>query len=59
MIWLSRDGREWIAEPVPTQTADTDVDVHAVGRELVVVGTSPGSTQAWRIPDIATVMADL
>lgn len=57
VLWLSPDAREWTWVPLPVSTSDsTDAVVAEVGGDLLVM--HPGVLRAWRVPDVASVLAE-
>lgn len=57
VIWLSADGDSWTWLPLPVNRPDAWALACAVGNDLLVMTSSTTSSQAWRIRDIATVVA--
>jgi hypothetical protein len=59
VIWLSADGDSWTWLPLPVNRPDAGALASAIGNDLLVMTSSTTSSQAWRIRDIATVIAAL
>jgi hypothetical protein len=59
VLWLSVDGSHWAWVPVPAQQSDASVLASVADSDLIVMAGSTNSSQAWRIPDIAAVIASI
>ena len=59
VLWLSVDGANWSWVPVPAPQPNASVLASAADSDLIVLARSTNSSQAWRIPDIASVIASI
>lgn len=59
VLWLSADGTTWTWIPVPTAQPYPSLHAGVDGADLIVVTGSTNVSQAWRIPDIASVIASI
>lgn len=59
VLWLSADGARWTWVPVPTVEPNASLQVGADGGDVVVLSSSTNYSQAWRIPDIASIIASI
>lgn len=59
VIWLSADGDAWQWLPLPVTRPAAWAMNCAVGPDLLVLSSSGTGSQAWRIPDIAAVIASI
>lgn len=50
-LWLSADGQEWHALPVPDGAAASGSDVAVDGKDLVVTAVTETGPRAWRLAD--------
>lgn len=57
VIWLSADGRQWQWLPLPVNRPDAWSISASVGNDLLLLTSSTTGSQAWRIADIASVIA--
>jgi hypothetical protein len=57
VVWLSTDGRSWLWLALPVNRPDAGVLTAAVGPDLLVLSSSSTGSQAWRIPDVASVIS--
>ncbi len=57
VVWLSADGQHWQWLALPADRPDAWSIVAGVGGDLLVLSSSATGSQAWRIPDIASVIA--
>lgn len=59
VLWLSADGTRWTWLPVPTAEPDASLMARADGDDVIVLSSSINFSQAWRISDIASVIASI
>ncbi|HEY5882247.1 MAG TPA: hypothetical protein VIU11_25275 [Nakamurella sp.] len=59
VVWLSRDGGSWQWVPIPVTRPDAWVLVTVVDGDVVMVGSSDTESQAWRVRDVAAVIASI
>lgn len=59
VLWLSADGTRWSWLPVPVTDPDASVMAGMDGADLTVLSSSTSISQAWRIADIASVIASI
>jgi hypothetical protein len=59
VLWLSADAIRWTWVPVPTAEPDGSLMVRADGDDVTVLSSSTNLSQAWRIPDIASVITSI
>lgn len=59
VLWLSADGARWTWVPVPTADPDASLMARTDGADLIVLSSSTNFSQAWRIPDIGSVIASI
>ena len=59
VIWLSADGSRWSWVPLPTARPSPSLLVGASGQDLIVLSSDTNISQAWRIPDITSVIAGI
>jgi hypothetical protein len=57
VVWLSADGARWSWVPVPTAQPSSSLTAGADGPDLIVLAGGTNISQAWRIPDTASVIA--
>jgi hypothetical protein len=57
VLWLSRDGESWRWVPIPVTRPDAWVVVVVVDDDVVMVSSSDTESQAWRVRDVAAVIA--
>jgi len=59
VLWLSADGARWTWVPMPTAQPYSSLSAAVDGADLIVLSGSTNLGQAWRIPDIASVIASI
>lgn len=59
VLWLTADGTRWTWLPLPVIEPDGSLMVHVDGDDVTVLSSSTNVSQAWRIPDIASVIASI
>ncbi len=59
VIWLSADGTSWEWLPLPVTRPDAWALTAGVGGDLVVMTSSATGAQAWRVTDIASLIASI
>lgn len=59
VLWLSADAARWTWLPIQVADPYASVLAHADGADLTVVSSSISASQAWRLPDIASVIASI
>ena len=59
VVWLSADGARWSWVPVPTAQPSSSLTAGADGPDLIVLAGGTNISQAWRIPDTASVIASI
>lgn len=59
VIWLSPDGQAWQWLPLPVNRPDAWALAPAVGSDVLMLSSSSTGSQAWRIPDVAAVIASI
>ena len=59
VLWLSADGARWTWLPVPVTDPYASVLARANGADLTVLSSSSNVSQAWRLRDIASVIASI
>ncbi|QTE30101.1 hypothetical protein [Pengzhenrongella sicca] len=57
VLWLSADGARWRWVPIPAAGSTDDIDVQAVGADLLVTAQGAGTAQVWTVPDVAAALA--
>lgn len=59
VLWLSADGARWTWVPMPTAQPQSSLFAGVDGSDLIVLSGSTNGAQAWRIPDVASVIASI
>ncbi len=59
VLWVSPDAQRWQWVPLPVHRPDSWSLVSVVDQDVVILCSSATDSQAWRVPDIATVMAGM
>ena len=59
VLWLSADGARWTWVPVPAADPDASLLAAADGNDLIVLSSAANDSRAWRIPDLASVIASI
>lgn len=59
VLWLSADGTRWTWVPVPAADPDASLLVAADGKDLIVLSSATNESRAWRIPELASVIASI
>ena len=59
VLWLTADGTRWTWLPVPVADPDASVLAAADGNDLIMLSSAANDSRAWRIPDVASVIASI
>jgi hypothetical protein len=59
VVWLSADGDSWEWLPLPVSRPDAGAMTAGVGGDLIVLSSAATGSRAWRITDIASVIASI
>jgi hypothetical protein len=59
VLWVSKDGQSWQWIPLPVSRPDASVLATDVDDDVILLASSDTESRAWRVPDIAGVIASI